>query len=499
MAYLVTYGTSTLFEPANDELAIHDAKISQSANGYSTFDFTLPPEHPLIGSMSIHDAANPVVVTFDGVELFTGVITSITRTLWNEYEVRCASELVYLDWVVTRYKPSDNRPGTALAELIALYNAYVELTYGEGRATYEMAVDPQSLADSVGYNDPTTGNKACDAEASSPTSILSILMGSIVNEYGAFIRLRRDSLGNRLVGIFPTPPDANSQTVRLGENLLDYNYSESDDDFFTGCYPVGGTADELESASEGALVVAEANALNARKLKLRAQSGSVSVVQDGIIIVGHSAFLLESGSITITTTAREVAVNPAIPYVIPAGTAVRYVGLNPTYYDGTVTLDRLPSHMMTGAYDNDMGIVWHRQAATRYGLKVMTFHDSDVKDARTLMNKAIAVLGANIEPKRNLSVSAVDMAFYASGYQHLQAGQTVRVISEPHGLDLNMYVMSADINMQDPSQTRYQLGTMQNTLSRSLMRTKKDVRDTDDNMITELNDTITSSYIGGLR
>ena len=91
------------------------------------------------------------------------------------------------------------------------------------------------------------------------------------------------------------------------------------------------------------------------------------------------------------------------------------------------------------------------------------------------------------------------MVFYLSGYTHLQAGQQLRVISEPHGLDTVMYVRTADINLDDPSQTKYVLGTIGHALSRHVRQVESNVKTGADNFIKELNNRIPSSVIAGLQ
>ncbi len=61
-------------------------------------------------------------------------------------------------------------------------------------------------------------------------------------------------------------------------------------------------------------------------------------------------------------------------------------------------------------------------------------------------------------PTVTVTVKAVDLALVSDRYDHLRVGQAVRVRSRPHGLDEWLIVSSADIDLQDPSQTEYVLG-----------------------------------------
>lgn len=498
MPYLVKYGNEVLYEPASDSRAIHNATLQQKADGFSTFKFTIPPTHPLINTVDIYDADSAIEVSYDGVILFRGTATSITELLTLEKEVNCESELAYLNRVYTRYAPSDKRASTALAELIAIYNSYANLWGSAGIYKFLFAIDPESRADEVGYIDPDSNVQVVDAETSSPDTILNILKTSILDDYGAFLRVRYDGNGNRLIGVFPDAPDTSTQVVTFGENMIDYRYTISDENMFNACFPIGGASDELMAESPQYLVLAADTVPGQRQISLRTNGGTATVSTDGIMLIGKYSFVAEpNGSVTIGTSPVSVTVDPVMPYVIPAGTAVKYVGHAPLMFDGTTTLGRLPE-ITVGEYAADFEIVYHIDTVNRRGLKCTTYQDNNIKDARVLLNKSIAMLDATLQPTVSLTVKAIDMAFYASGYQHLQAGQRLRVISPPHGIDAFMYVSQADLNLDDPGQTVYTLGTRDKSITRNMTRANNGIKNVRDNVIVELNNRIPSSVIGGL-
>ena len=500
MAYLIKYGTRTIYEPGSDSSIAHNAKITQTSDGIAQLTFTIPPGNPLFNIISVHDTANPVYVYYNDTELFRGIITSITNTFNLEREVVCKSELIWLDWVFTRFKPSDTRPGTALAELLGIQNNHVDLW--NGGSSFYFAVDPASRADYVGYLDPDTNENACNAETSTPMSILAIINKKIIEPYGAYLRLSYDTqFGTRYVGIYDTPPESSGQTVTIGENLLDYNYTESDDELYTACYPMGGTLDdEITAPAEKYLKVSETTPSGATSLNLVAYTSgtTVNLVKGDILIIDHWSFTVQtSGTTTIGDTPVRVGISTPTAWPISANKAVRCVGKNAEYYDKTTTLLRLNSGHVGDYYYND-GIVYNRTAARKYGIKCMTFMDADIKDPTQLLYRAMAALAPHIEPTRSLSVKALDMAFYSDSYNHLKVGQTVRVVSTPHNIDTTMYVRECSVDLDDPANTRYTLGTAAPAITRAVADSQKRVVDLGDNMITELNDTIIDTYIRGL-
>lgn len=103
-------------------------------------------------------------------------------------------------------------------------------------------------------------------------------------------------------------------------------------------------------------------------------------------------------------------------------------------------------------------VVYCLSAVNRYGYREYSWNESDTTDQQDLLEKAVADLKKKVEPKLTLEVKAVDMALFMEGYDHLECGQVARVRSKPHGVDEYLLVSSMDIDLQDPSQTKYTLG-----------------------------------------
>ena len=504
MPYLVKYGNEVLFQPGDDERQIYGASISQKADGVSTFTFTVPPGHPVLDSMELRDFANMVEVTFDGKSLFRGVVTSMTTDIRLQTTVSCRSELLLLEGVLTRYAPTDKRASTALAELLSIYENYINYEYGEHNDAMSFTVDPESQAHLVGYEDPTSGRLIVDAEAKTPTSILEIIRHAILEPYGAFIRTRRDASGRMLIGLYPQAPDSSTQVVQLGENLLDYAYTESDDGMYNACVPVGGSVEERTGAGRRNVQIAQAAAPGDRYLMLRVTSGTTYVDSgESIIVNGKYGFVHEihpgeGYTIVITNEPTMVRVDPPVPVSFQAGLSAYINGRAMYSMDGTQTGMGTFDATLADGFRKDYDIVYHFPSARANGIRCFTFQDSSILDADVLVSKAMAMVKTVLEPTRSLTVKALDMAFYLPGYSHLTAGEKLRVVSEPHGLDTVMYVRTARIDLDDPSRTEYVLGTTESAVTKAIRRTNANVRLGSDNLIKEMNNRISSATVGGL-
>ena len=118
--------------------------------------------------------------------------------------------------------------------------------------------------------------------------------------------------------------------------------------------------------------------------------------------------------------------------------------------DGVTSVD--------GDYVKKGDVVYCQSAVNRYGYREYSWNESDTTDPNDLLEKAVADLKKKVEPKLTLEVKAVDMALFMEGYDHLECGQVARVRSKPHDVDEYLLVSSMDIDLQDPSQTKYTLG-----------------------------------------
>lgn len=501
MAYLVKYGDRPLFVPGDDNYAIHGARLSQSADGVARFEFTVPPTHPEADSLAVRDMANPVEVFFDGVLLFSGFVSSLTDTLWLETTVTCQSFLALLDGVTVRYKPTYRDGNHVLAELIGIWSNLTTWGGEIEQKKVEFAVDPQSQASQVGYEDPSTHALVVDADTMTPKGILQIILDSMVEPYGAFIRTRKAQDGTYLVGVFPNAPDTSTQAVYLGENLLDYSYTETDEGMYNACLPVGGAVDpRTVNRARTDVVLGAGVSAGSRWVNIKTTSGTAVVSTGDVLVIGGKHGYAIEGGVSNTefgTGGVNVQVTPPVETAFNAG-AGAYLQQQELYQkDENCTLMDINGDV--GQWRVDYDLVYHVQNAKTYGVKCWTYQDNDIRDAYALRNKAIAMTAPKLDFKRSLTVSALDMAFYLQGYDHLQAGQKLRVVSEPHGLDAIMYVRTADIDLDNPTNTRYVLGTVERTLSRQVRGVDAGVKANTDNFIKELNNRIPESAIRRLQ
>ena len=110
-------------------------------------------------------------------------------------------------------------------------------------------------------------------------------------------------------------------------------------------------------------------------------------------------------------------------------------------------------------------VVYSLDAVQRYGYREKVFSDDTITDEDALMQEAIRQLNMVMSPTTGIDIKAIDLAMFMKGYKHLQVGQAVRIRSKFHDTDEYLMVSSVDLDLQDPSQTEYELGKAYDSLT----------------------------------
>lgn len=95
----------------------------------------------------------------------------------------------------------------------------------------------------------------------------------------------------------------------------------------------------------------------------------------------------------------------------------------------------------------------------KYGYSEMTFEDSNILDPYALLASASIALLKQLEPKITIDIRAIDLSLFMDGYKPMRCGELVRVRSDPNGFDSYMLVSSMDLDLENPENTEYTLGT----------------------------------------
>lgn len=100
---------------------------------------------------------------------------------------------------------------------------------------------------------------------------------------------------------------------------------------------------------------------------------------------------------------------------------------------------------------------------------------NDVDDPAKLLEKAKTYMKTGIAAQ-TLTLSAIDMHFMDGSAEAIRIGEHVRILSDPHGLDLTIICAKMDIDLQNPENTTYTFGETPRALTDHVAQTKDAVK-----------------------
>lgn len=301
--------------------------------------------------------------------IFRGRPLYPTDDFYNRRTITCEGERGFLRDGVLRAYSYNTSPAAIFSDVIAKYNAQVDefkrFVVGEITVT---AVSPVLLE-----ND--------EAEQ------ISDVVDHLVEQLGGHIVFSTNSAGNRVINWYAEINQPNTQTIKFGENLVDFTRSGTDEDPVNTVIPYGA-ADEQTG----------------ERIDIKSVNGGIDYISDTNAV------------------------------------ALRGVIARAIYYDDITT----PTALLT--------------------------------EARKYLSSS-KLAGVSIE------LSAVDLSTLDVDIRSLRAGDTVRVISAPHGVDDSFQILERGYDLLHPSADTVVLGKQLYTLTGAdargdgnLRRTRKEIR-----------------------
>ena len=117
------------------------------------------------------------------------------------------------------------------------------------------------------------------------------------------------------------------------------------------------------------------------------------------------------------------------------------------------------------------------EAIAVYGRIVKTLEWDDVTLASNLLRKGYEQLASLCTPAITLTMTAVDLHLVDVSIERIKVGDSIRVVSEPHGLDEYMVVQKMTLDFQHPENSQLTLGTVRKTLERAMTDGQKEAWD----------------------
>lgn len=504
--YFVKYGTRYLHDPRTDTMLLTDLSLTQNENGFGYCDFTIYPDHPYFGYISQRNLDDPIEVYENDTCLFSGYIYSTDLEFQLDCKVKCEGALGLLKNTIVRpYCTSERSFGNKAPEnpdeffvwLISQHNAQVS--------------ENQRLT--VGINELTQlGHYIYAVNDDYPTT-WDELENTLLNEYGGYVRIRKED-NVRYIDYIADWTHVNPQKMEFGVNLLDYTQSNDITEIYNAVIPLGAELSQTEYPYDDGMFLTEDTTRDLEKVYYWKAYDEVQInhfepgihywrqystwtnvegqkAVDGIeyytyqgpgiynpVYVSEGQALgkgvLERG--LFYKSCDDEAFNPYHTYYTytegsyeEAPYAGKFLRDMPYYeYDedkdqGTTKLTI--TDLGDGAYYGNTDIVKRDDmlmwvpSVEAYGLILKTVEDSEITVKTDLLEMGVEELIDIMSPWTSIEIKAIDMHMIEPSIEAIAIGDYVRVVSPPHKFDSYLLCMHIDIDLNNPENTSYTLGT----------------------------------------
>ena len=225
--YTVLCDRSLLHDTTSDDSRVFGAVLDLELNTPNFLNFTIYPSHPLYGL--IRKFKSVIEVYQDGVLLFRGRVLSDTVTFDKAKSIVCEGDRAFLNDSILRPYNFNGSIEDYLSMMIDSHNAQVE-------------TDKQFTLGDVTVTDP---NDYIVRSNSNYVKTWEEIKNKLIDNLGGYILVRRVS-GVNYLDYLDDSPYMSTQTIELGENLLDVIKETRADDIVTALIPLGAKLQDEE-------------------------------------------------------------------------------------------------------------------------------------------------------------------------------------------------------------------------------------------------------------
>lgn len=406
-------------------------KLADSAAG--SLELTLPPGNA--GYNLVKRLTTDIVVYENDEELWEGRILEETIDFWKRKIIYCEGELAYLNDTIQpphQYSVSDTTITSFLTDLLAVHNSKVP----ENR---QFQIGIVTVIDGDQIDDDDAINRFTNYE-----STLECINTKLVEKLGGHLRVRHQN-GVRYLDYLKDYPGSTSQEIQFGSNLLDFSTNFTAENIATVIIPRGARLDEspiegleayltVESVNEGSIYVASEAGLR--------QYGRVETVVDWENVTNAN---------TLLTKAQKYLTDEQFNEMELTISAVDLHYLNPAI-ESIKLLDQVHCVSYAHTMPDEMYTDWNN---------VTEGHELKVNDRVTYEGNLYKVI-----QDHSKSTSLVPTTAYEY-FEMVFAGKI---------LDKMFPVTEIEMDLSDPSQTIYTMGTKVNlSLTQASSKTNSDL------------------------
>ena len=472
--YFVKYGKEYLHDPRSKGYILLDLTIDCEENSCGYCDFTIYPDHPMYGKLRERDADNPIEVYDDDILLFAGFIYELGKEFYLNGQVRCKGELDYLSESIVRPYSTLQRGYGNLAPYSL--NSYFEWLIDQHN---KQVSDNKQFKIGHVYLSNLDKNNYIYAENDMYPSTVEEISEKLINVYGGYLQVRHEN-GSRYIDYIAEWSDENTQVLDFGVNLTDYTETDDSSSLATYVVPMGASMSSTDyDYNDGYFVTSDTSPVKGKEYYTRASrytecSGLTSF--DYGVSYYETQGSTESFVITSDKTpnsSKKYYVRSNIYSICPDDISAFESGT--TYYEYNeandesrllLTLNGYPdNYLHSTKYINKEDLIYSVDGVKKYGWVGKTVQNAAIATKKELYQQGLIELINAESPKRTIEIKAVDMHFVNPDIKPIKIGEYVRVRSTPHNLDSYFLCREISLDLNNPENSTYILGSTYDTLT----------------------------------
>ena len=238
--YRILCDSYVLYDPRLPDLFVIEPELTQKKNEPGELSFTIPKEHPNYGVLE--KLKSRIKIYRDDTLIWLGRAIEDDRDVYENRKVVAEGALSFLLDSVLRQFTFDGTATELFAWILAAHNAQVN-------ASQRLTLGNCDISGSVNV---TTKDYLSSWQA---------LMTCLLDSFGGYLIVRYDENENPILDYLSDAPDAATQRIGFGENLIDLALNRSASETYTACVPLGAVLRDIdpELESDARLTIASVN------------------------------------------------------------------------------------------------------------------------------------------------------------------------------------------------------------------------------------------------
>lgn len=472
--YFVKYGKEYLHDPRSKGYILLDLTIDCEENSCGYCDFTIYPDHPMYGKLRERDADNPIEVYDDDILLFAGFIYELGKEFYLNGQVRCKGELDYLSESIVRPYSTLQRGYGNLAPYSL--NSYFEWLIDQHN---KQVSDNKQFKIGHVYLSNLDRNNYIYTENDMYPSTVEEISEKLINVYGGYLQVRHEN-GSRYIDYIAEWSDENTQVLDFGVNLTDYTETDDSSSLATYVVPMGASISSTDyDYNDGYFVTSDTSPVKGKEYYTRtsryAECSGLTSFDYGISYYetqgSTETFVITSD--TTPNSSKKYYIRSNIYSICPDDISAFESGT--TYYEYNeandesrllLTLNGYPdNYLHSTKYINKGDLIYSVGGVKKYGWIGKTVQNAAIATKKELYQQGLIELINAESPKRTIEIKAVDMHFVNPDIKPIRIGEYVRVRSAPHNLDSYFLCREISLDLNNPENSAYILGSTYDTLT----------------------------------